>query len=123
MNIIIVMEDSDLYINFSHKLIIFLTYSVQTIETCGARHVVPTNFLLLFLSPTISPSPYEATTPIYGGRARHLRRRREAVEAVRGRARMRGAERSEELRVWPPWSEGLLRKFCFVRFLFFQFLT
>jgi hypothetical protein len=63
-NIIVVIEDSNIYTNFFRNYIIFLSYSVPTAETCGARHVVPTHFLILFFlpPPTVSPSHYHATT-------------------------------------------------------------
>jgi hypothetical protein len=64
-NIIIVIEDSNIYTNFSRNYIIFLSYSVPTAETCGARHVVPTHFLVLFFlpPPIISPSHYQPLYP------------------------------------------------------------
>jgi hypothetical protein len=125
-NIIVVIEDSDIYTNFSCNYIIFLSYFVQTAETCGARHVVPTH------PPPISPSNYHATTlPIYaplfsiddgGGGARPRQWRRGAVEVVRGGHKCE-VRKVRGVRPRPPWSERLLRKFCFVQLLLFRFLA
>jgi hypothetical protein len=104
-NIIIVIEDSDLvtFIPTSPTTTLSFYHTQYRLSkhlelNTWFRH----NFSFCFLSPTVSPSLYDATTlPIYtpffscgGGRGgpRRLRWRQEAVEAVRGRARIRGVE-------------------------------